>query len=110
MQDSPAVQCDQLVTIDNCCNPSTCGQPAAWQHVASGLALCAAHHGNAVKYGVDGEWSVAGKLLPFPAGWVALAVAADAPASLLAAPDEVRASGLVIESGSLSPSGLIIER
>jgi hypothetical protein len=102
------MQCDQLVTVDNCCNPTPCGKPAAWHHPASGLAMCAEHHGNAVKYVVDGSWNVAGKNLPFPEGWEPLEEEAPAPSLIENA--EVRPSGLVIETGSLSPSGLVIER
>lgn len=105
------MQCDQLVTIDNCCNPSQCGKPAAFHHAASGLSMCAAHHGNALKYGFDGEWNVAGRQVPFPEGWEAVAAGVEAAsASVLTPAEEVRASGLVIETGALSPSGLIIER
>ena len=28
------MDCDQLVTLDNCCAPSTCGQPATWRLLA----------------------------------------------------------------------------
>lgn len=105
------MECDQLVTIDNCCTPSTCGKPATWSHEASGLALCALHHGNAVKYCIDGTWDVAGKQLPFPEGWVTVdGVDASVAASAVAPVEDVRASGLVIESGTVLPSGLVIER
>jgi hypothetical protein len=105
------MQCDQMVTIDSCCNPSQCAESASWHHAGSGFSLCAAHYGNAVKYAFDNEWNVAGKQVPFPEGWAAVEVELAAePASVLTPTAEVRASGLVIESGSLSPSGLIIER
>ncbi len=103
------MHCHQLVTIDNCCNPSECGKPAVSEHAASGRALCAEHYGNGLKYVIDGTWNVAGKQLPFPEGWVALEVAA-AAVSALAPAEEARPSGLVIDTGALSPSGLVIER
>ncbi len=105
------MECDQLVTIDNCCTPSTCAKPAAWRHEASGLAMCALHHGNAVKYCIDGTWNVAGKQLPFPEGWVVVeSESAPVAVSMLTPVDEVRASGLVIERGEVTSSGLVIER
>jgi hypothetical protein len=105
------MQCDQVVTIDSCCNPTQCPEPAAWHHAASGFSLCALHYGNAAKYAFDNEWNVAGKQVPFPEGWAAVeAAAAAASASPLTAVEEVRASGLVIGSGSLSSSGLVLER
>lgn len=105
------MQCDQLVTIDNCCNPSQCPAPASWRHAESGFALCAEHYANAEKYAFDNEWNVAGKQVPFPAGWTALEVdRASEITSPLATTEEIRPSGLVVESGSLSPSGLVIER
>jgi hypothetical protein len=103
------MQCDQLVTIDNCCTPTQCVEFASWRHAPSGFALCAEHYGNAVKYAFDNEWNVAGKQVPFPAGWAALeAELASGASSPLAPAEEVTASGLVIESGRLSPSGLVI--
>ena len=105
------MQCDQLVTIDNCCNPSQCENQAASHHAASGLSLCAQHYGNAVKFCIDGSWNVAGKQLPFPEGWVTVEEGAETTgASMLTSGEQVRASGLVIETGTLSPSGLVIER
>ena len=104
------MQCDQLVTIDSCCNPTQCSELASWHHAASGFALCAPHYANAEKYAFDHEWNVAGKQVPFPEGWAALEGASAAPPSLLVPTEEVRPSGLVVESGSLSPSGLVIER
>ncbi|MSP22733.1 MAG: hypothetical protein EXR66_06920 [Dehalococcoidia bacterium] len=104
------MQCDQLVTIDNCCNPSQCAELASWRHAESGFALCTEHYGNAVKYSFGNEWNVAAKPVPFPAGWTAIEAQADAAAPSLPAPaEEVRPSGLVIESGSITPSGLVIE-
>lgn len=105
------MQCDQLVTIDSCCNPTQCVAPGLWQHAESGFALCAEHYGNAVKYAFDGEWNVASKQVPFPAGWTAIEVdsAVEASSGLTPA-QEVRASGLVVESGPVTPSGLVIER
>ena len=105
------MRCDQLVTLDSCCNPTQCVEPASWAHAESGFALCEEHYGNAVKYAFDNEWNVAGKQVPFPAGWAAVEVDRTAEAtSPLAPTEDVRPSGLVIESGSLSPSGLVIER
>lgn len=105
------MQCDQLVTIDNCCNPTQCPEPASWHHAESGFALCAAHYANAVKYAFDNEWNVAGKQVPFPTGWAAIEGERVIEASSTLTPaEEVRPSGLVVESGSLSPSGLVIER
>ena len=104
------MQCDQLVTIDNCCTPTQCVEPASWRHAESGFALCSEHYGNAVKYAFDNEWNVAGKQVPFPAGWAALeAELANSASSLLAPAEERIASGLVVESGRPSPSGLVIE-
>jgi len=104
------MQCDQLVTIDSCCTPTQCVVSASWRHAESGLALCAEHYGNAEKYAFDNEWNVAGKQVPFPAGWAAVeAEQADGSRSVLAPAEEVTASGLVVESGRLSPSGLVIE-
>ena len=71
------VICNQLVTIDNCCNPTQCGEPASHQHAPSGLALCAKHYGNAEKYCIDGTWTVGSSAVSFPEGWTAVA-----PASL----------------------------
>ena len=102
------MQCDQLVTIDNCCTPTQCVEPASWRHAESGFALCAEHYANAVKYAFDNEWNVAGKQVPFPAGWAALE-ADSANSSALAPAEEVTPSGLVVESGRLSSSGLVIE-
>ena len=104
------MQCDQLVTIDNCCTPTQCVKTATWRHAESGFALCPEHYSNAAKYAFDNEWNVAGKQVPFPAGWAALEPEpANGATSLLAPPEEVTASGLVVESGRLSPSGLVIE-
>jgi hypothetical protein len=105
------MQCDQMVTIDSCCNPSQCAASAAYQHAALGLGLCAEHYGNAVKYAFDNEWNVAGRQVPFPAGWTSVEVASEAgsPSSLVSV-EEVRPSGLIVESGSVTPSGLVIER
>lgn len=110
--ETEGLRCDQLVTIDNCCTPSVCGGGASHHHEASGLSLCATHHGNAVKYGFDGTWTVGNTKLPFPDGWVAVGDAPEAPALVTSAPgsEEVRPSGLVIETAPLSSSGLVIER
>lgn len=110
--ETEGLRCDQLVTIENCCTPTVCQEPASHTHEASGLSLCAPHHRNAVKYSLDGTWTVGATSVPFPEGWAALATEPAAP-SLVAstAPSEdVRPSGLVIETGTLSPSGLVIER
>jgi hypothetical protein len=104
------MQCDQLVTLDNCCNPTQCVERASWRHGDSGFVLCAEHYGNAVKYAFDNEWNVAGKQVPFPAGWAALEPEpADGASSPLAEAEKVTASGLVVESGQLSPSGLVLD-
>ncbi|MCC6238486.1 MAG: hypothetical protein IT299_13070 [Dehalococcoidia bacterium] len=116
--ETEGLRCDQLVTIDNCCTPTVCSEPASHTHEASGLSLCATHHGNAVKYALDGTWTVGNTALPFPEGWTPVGGASDAssvvvPASApedASAPEGVRPSGLVIETGTLSPSGLVIER
>lgn len=102
--------CNQLVTIDNCCNPTECGQPASHRHAPSGLGLCATHYGNAEKYSSDGTWTVGSASVSFPEGWSAVAPDAPSAASLLTPAEDVRPSGLVIETGALSPSGLVIER
>ena len=103
------MQCDQLVTIDSCCTPTRCLEPATWHHAESGYALCAEHYGNAAKYAFDSEWNVAGKQVPFPAGWAAVEAApGTGRTSPLASTEEVTTSGLVVESGRLS-SGLVIE-
>ncbi len=101
--------CNQLVTIDNCCTPTECSAPASYHHEPSGLALCDTHHGNAVKYSFDGTWTVGSTQVSFPEGWVAAEGTPRLPAAL-AVTEDVRPSGLVIETGGLSPSGLVIER
>ncbi|MFN8639446.1 MAG: hypothetical protein U0360_08300 [Dehalococcoidia bacterium] len=102
--------CNQLVTIDNCCNPTECAKPASHQHAPSGLALCGVHYGNAVTYSSDGTWTVGSAIVSFPEGWSAVPSEAPSAASVLTPTEDVRPSGLVIETGTLSPSGLVIEK
>ena len=110
--ETAGLRCDQLVTVDNCCTPTVCHEPASHAHEASGLSLCATHYGNAVKYGFDGTWTVGTTNVPFPDGWAAVADTSEAPSLATAASDsqEVRPSGLVIETAPLSSSGLVLER
>jgi hypothetical protein len=104
------MRCNQLQTIDGCCNPTQCEADAIAVHGESGLGLCATHYGNAEKYCIDGTWSVGTQLLPFPEGWSLLEPSSEGDeASVLAPAEEVRASGLIIEKGTLSPSGLYLE-
>jgi len=104
-----ALQCQQLVTIDSCCDPQQCPEPASMHHPSTGAALCAAHFSNGAKYVVDGTWVVGTKTVPMPDGWESLGEPAEAAPTLEAVTfDEVRPSGLVIERSSLEASGLVL--
>ncbi len=106
------MQCQQMVTIESCCDPEQCTELATMYHAVSGAAMCAEHTSNAEKYAVDGRWEVGDRrVIPFPDGWE------PAPGSEPAPPPELEAvhldggassSGLVIERGSYD--GLVIDR
>ena len=105
------MQCQQMVTIDSCCEPEQCPEPATIYHAVSEAAMCAEHASNAERYAVDGQWPVGAKTVPFPDGWEPVPGAEPAP------PPELEAvhldgggsnSGLVIERGSYD--GLVIDR
>ncbi len=107
------MQCQQMVTLDSCCEPEQCLESATIYHAVSGAAMCAEHASNAERYAVDGQWEVGAKTVPFPGGWKP--VPGDEPAPTPAPELEAvhldgaaSSSGLVIERGSYD--GLVIDR
>ena len=46
------MQCQQMVTIDSCCEPEQCPEPATIYHAVSEAAMCAEHASNAERYAV----------------------------------------------------------
>lgn len=102
-------RCQQLVTIESCCDPERCPEPTKMVHADSGAALCESHYTNGAKYTVDGTWTVGTLSVPMPDGWALAPWAADAAPALevVSLAGEVP-SGLVIESASLGASGLVL--
>ncbi|MEZ4501183.1 MAG: hypothetical protein R3C39_00955 [Dehalococcoidia bacterium] len=103
-------QCQQLVTIDNCCDPQQCPEPAAMRHEPTGAMLCASHFDNGAKYNVDGTWVVGTTTVTMPDGWEPLDqdVVPAAPTFEAVSAVDVRPSGLVIERSVLESSGLVL--
>ena len=66
-----ALRCGQEVSPDDdCCGPgNTCGLPATWFHVGSGLGLCDLHERNARQWASGGIWRVGTLDVSYPDGW-----------------------------------------
>ena len=104
--DPSIIRCDQAVRpsgVDACCvnEIDPCFKRALHRHVATGVALCAAHWENAMTMGgpQDGHWKVGMRIIPFPDGWESLPDAEplpSAPTTLWVEPAKT-VGGLIIE-------------
>jgi hypothetical protein len=105
------MQCQQMVTLESCCEPEHCEDLATMYHARSGAAMCAEHTSNASKYALDGQWEVGDQRVPYPDGWEPAPGSEPAPPPALEAvhlDGDASSSGLVIERGSFD--GLVIDR
>ncbi|MBM4410682.1 MAG: hypothetical protein FJ037_05060 [Chloroflexi bacterium] len=109
MAKRPGIRCDQAIRplgVANCCvtDLEPCFKPASHQHTQTSIALCAQHWENAMTMGgaEAGQWPVGMRILPFPAGWVALppqeeeSEAAATPVTLWVEPKQT-VGGLIID-------------
>ncbi len=51
--ETEGLRCDQLVTIDSCCTPTVCSEPASHTHEASALSLQVRRHRGVGRAGFD---------------------------------------------------------
>lgn len=100
------MQCQQLVTIESCCDPQQCPQLATMQHAVASAALCAEHYGNAVKYSIDNTWHVGRRAVPFPDGWTSIEAAEESSAAAGLVGVVPASVGLIVEPAS--GSGLVL--